>query len=393
MHMTTKSAGALALGLLCAAGTARADHPLDPLSRAEIALAAKLMRSDAAFPAGALFPLVALAEPPKADVLQWQVGAPFERKAHVVVLDRKQNRTLSAVVDLRAAKLAGPLMLLPRQPLVLVEEYEKLPTIVKADAGWQAAMKKRGITDVSKVWVDAWANGTFTPKGQQGARLLRAVSYWQDGAANFYGRPIEGVTAVVNMNTEKVVELIDTGVVPIATATQEFDEKSIGPQRKDRRPLIASQPSGPSFTVTGNEVRWQRWRFRFTMHPREGLVLHTVGYEDAGKAAPDPLSRLAVRDGRALWRSRQELGLAQCFRRGRIRRRAPGEPAGSSAGRAGERGLLRRRLLRRFRQGLHPQEGRRLVRARRRPALEALQYLSQQERVTDQTYTLFWDNL
>jgi len=135
MHMTTKSAGALALGLLCAAGTARADHPLDPLSRAEIALAAKLMRSDAAFPAGALFPLVALAEPPKADVLQWQVGAPFERKAHVVVLDRKQNRTLSAVVDLRAAKLAGPLMLLPRQPLVLVEEYEKLPTIVKADAG------------------------------------------------------------------------------------------------------------------------------------------------------------------------------------------------------------------------------------------------------------------
>src|SRR5262249_45465342 len=32
-----------------------------------------------------------------------------------------------------------------------------------------------------------------------------------------------------------------------------------------------------------NEVRWQNWRFRFTMHPREGLVLHQVQYEDKGK--------------------------------------------------------------------------------------------------------------
>jgi primary-amine oxidase len=35
--------------------------------------------------------------------------------------------------------------------------------------------------------------------------------------------------------------------------------------------------------LRGHEVRWQNWRFRYALHPREGLVLYTVGYEDQGK--------------------------------------------------------------------------------------------------------------
>ena len=33
-------------------------------------------------------------------------------------------------------------------------------------------------------------------------------------------------------------------------------------------------------------MRWQKWRFRYALHPREGLVLYTVGYEDGGKVRP-----------------------------------------------------------------------------------------------------------
>ena len=36
------------------------------------------------------------------------------------------------------------------------------------------------------------------------------------------------------------------------------------------------QPEGPSFTVDGNHVQWQRWSFRVGFDPYEGLVLHTV---------------------------------------------------------------------------------------------------------------------
>ncbi|HYN21775.1 MAG TPA: hypothetical protein VE078_12495 [Thermoanaerobaculia bacterium] len=37
----------------------------------------------------------------------------------------------------------------------------------------------------------------------------------------------------------------------------------------------------------GNEVSWQKWRFRYLMHPREGLVLYLVTYDDPqGKPQP-----------------------------------------------------------------------------------------------------------
>jgi primary-amine oxidase len=50
--------------------------------------------------------------------------------------------------------------------------------------------------------------------------------------------------------------------------------------------LEITQPEGPSFTVSGREVSWQKWRLRVGFSPREGLVLHTVGYSDRGRLRP-----------------------------------------------------------------------------------------------------------
>ena len=150
-------------------------------------------------------------------------------------------------------------------------------------------MRKRGINDFSRLQVDTWAASKVLPesvaksKELAGARLLRAITYVKDCDMNFYGRPVEGVIAIVNMNTSKVVDLIDTGVVPVAGRSEQFDEASWKPLRKDIKPLRISQPEGPSFAVDGNEVRWQKWRFRYSLHPREGLVLHTVTYNDGGR--------------------------------------------------------------------------------------------------------------
>jgi primary-amine oxidase len=114
---------------------------------------------------------------------------------------------------------------------------------------------------------------------------MRAVTYLVGGQTNFYGRPVEGVIALVNMNTAKVIEVVDTGAVPMPPPSQEFDEKSTGVRTAPKR-LAISQPSGPSFTISGQEIGWQKWRFRYTLHPREGVVLHTVGYEDDGRVRP-----------------------------------------------------------------------------------------------------------
>ena len=119
-------------------------HPLDPLDRAEIAAAVRIIKAADRFPSGALFPIVVLKEPPKDEVLAYQQGAPFRREAFAVVYDRATNKTFEAVADLRAGSVSLWEEKAGVQPGFLVEELSSAPAIVKADPRWQEAMKRRG---------------------------------------------------------------------------------------------------------------------------------------------------------------------------------------------------------------------------------------------------------
>ena len=256
-------------------------HPLDPLTASEITSAVKLLRASPEFPKVALFSTVVLNEPPKEVVMSYKAGMPIHREAFAVVFDKVGNKTFESVVDLDQKKISSWKLIPGAQPLVFLSEYEEIIPIIKADARWQAAMRKRGINDFSKVQIDGWAVGQVDEKFT--GRLLRGLSYLKDGQVNFYGRPIEGVVALVNMNTLKVVDVTDNEVLPIPPPSKEFDQKSIGKLREKPKPLVITQPLGKSFQINGHEIRWQKWRFRYGMHPREGLVLYNVGYEDSGK--------------------------------------------------------------------------------------------------------------
>jgi len=300
---------------LAVAVPARAQqHPLDPLSSTEIEIAAKILTGASQFPQGGKFATIVLREPAKQAVLAYTAGSAIPREALVIVLDRPANRTFEAIVDLTGAKLASWREVKGVQPVVLESDYDIMVRAVRADPQWQAAMKKRGIDDLSKIQIDNWAVGEVAAR-YRGRRLLRAVSYFKGDSTNFYGRPIEGVVALVDVSTEKVLEVTDTGVRPLPPATQEFDEKSTG-VREAPKPLTITQPNGASFTIAGQEVRWQKWRFRYAMHPREGLVLYTVGYEDGGRVRPilyrASLSEMAVpygdTDANWRWRSAFDVG-------------------------------------------------------------------------------------
>ena len=56
--------------------------------------------------------------------------------------------------------------------------------------------------------------------------------------------------------------------------------------RDDVKPIEITQPEGPSFTVDGHHVSWQKWDLRIGFTPREGLVLHQIGYDDRGTLRP-----------------------------------------------------------------------------------------------------------
>jgi primary-amine oxidase len=294
---------------------AAVQHPLDPLTTVEIETAASALRASPQFPEAGLFATIVLKEPAKSEVLAYTAGSPIARHAFAIILDRRHNRTFEAVVDVKAPRIVSWTEVKGVQPAVLDAEYDVLVRIVKSDAQWQAAMRKRGIDDFDKVQIDNWAVGQVAAAFQK-RRLLRALSYFKGESTNFYGRPIEGVVALVDMNAEKVVEFIDSGVVPLPPPSQELDEKSTG-VRAAPKALTISQPEGASFSITGQEVRWQKWRFRYTMHPREGLVLQTVGYEDAGRVRPilyrAALSEMAVPygDGDRNWRWRSAFDVGE----------------------------------------------------------------------------------
>ena len=279
-HSAFSLAFLITFHLVVAVGARAADHPthpLDSLSREEILATVEILKASGKTTDASRYATIMLREPPKAEVLAFKTGSTFRREAFAIVYERAANKTFEAVVDLNKKTLLSWKEVPGVQPEFLIEDFLLTQQIVQSDPAWQTAMRKRGINDFKNVQVDAWASGFFGTADENGARTARAVSYYNEGTKNAYARPIEGVIAYVNLNTKRVYKLVDTGVVPIPKQTGDLDMKSVGPQRDAPKPLQIVQPQGVSFEVQGSEVRWQKWRFRFSMTPREGLVLHTVG--------------------------------------------------------------------------------------------------------------------
>jgi len=276
----------LLLPMARAASEVKPTHPLDPLTKQEIALTARILQAEGKVRDTSRFPIIVLHEPPKAKVLRFTPGKAMRREAFAVVYDRAEKATFEAVVDLNGKRLLSWNKVPGVQPALFGDELGFIPAVVRADPRWRQAIRKRGITDFEHVQVDPWSAGAFGLADEQGLRMVRAVALYRRGAKNGYARPIEGVVAYVDLDTRKVFRVVDTGVVPVSKALAELDEKSVGKLRQAPRPLRVTQPDGASFRLRGHEVVWQNWHFRFAMHPREGLVLYTVGYEDRGKVRP-----------------------------------------------------------------------------------------------------------
>ncbi len=257
-------------------------HPLDPLSKEEITATVALLKASGKAGDSSRFPIIVLREPPKDEVLHFKSGSPMRREAFAVVYERASNTTSEAVVDLNNKSVLSWQAMPGVQPAVMFEEFFLVPDIVRADPRWQDAMAKRGITDFGQVQIDPWSAGYYGLPDEDGIRVVRAMSYYPGSAHNSYARPIEGVIAYVNLNTRQVFKPVDTGVVPVPQATADFDVQAVGNLRAAPKALHMMQPRGMSFDVQGHEVHWQNWRFRYGLHPREGLVLYTVGYEGQG---------------------------------------------------------------------------------------------------------------
>ena len=271
------------------ANTARPLHPLASLTRKEIKATVALLKAQGKVSETTRFAEIALQEPEKQMVLNWQPGQVAPRLVTVTVQEPTTGQVWEGAVDLAANQVVRWDEKANVQSSEIWEEEDIGEALVKADPRWQAAMLRRGISDFEHVLVEFWFAGYFGNPQEAGLRLFRTPLFYNGDGANPYARPIEGVSALVNMTTLQVVEVIDTladNEIPPVPGPAGFTENAVGPLRQAPKPMHEVFPEGPSYTIKNGEVTWQQWHFRFAFHPRTGLTLYTVGYEDNGRVRP-----------------------------------------------------------------------------------------------------------
>ena len=255
-------------------------HPLDPLGAEEIEKAADVVRAQLG--PLAWFETIALEEPQKSEL---KSGGAIPRRAFVCCYDPETNLTSEGIVNLDDARLEIWRGIAGVQARIVADEFTMGGEIARADPRFIAACARRGIVDMSQVLVEPWAAGHFGLEEEEGERLAYGHCWLRNEAGdNPYARPIANVHPVVDLRRRKLVRVDDFGVVPLPPECAPI--RMTKGLRTGLKPLDIVQPEGPSFTVEGQLVRWQKWRFRVGFHVREGVVLHAIGYEDQGRVRP-----------------------------------------------------------------------------------------------------------
>jgi primary-amine oxidase len=287
-HMTEISA----TNTHCHANPAPVLHPLEPLSDKEVQAAVAIVRSKRALSDNVRFVSVALREPAPEVALNFQPGDAVNREAFMVLYDKSHGKgaTYEAVVNITSGEVTSWQHVEGVQPSIMLEEFFASQEAVKAHPDFQAALARRGITNLDLVNVDPWSAGNYGTEEENTRRILRTTTHMRlnpnDPEENSYAHPIAGLHAIVDLDTMQVLRIDDYGAIPVPQQFANYTPDAVGQLRTDLKPVEITQPEGPSFTVNGHEITWQKWRFRIGFSPREGLILHHVYYNDQGRERP-----------------------------------------------------------------------------------------------------------
>ena len=272
----------------------RLRHPLEPLTEDEVRDAAAAVRAHPEYADGSVFIYITLREPAKAAVAEYELaGRVPDRQGKVVLYDRSQRLVSEVVVSLADGKVRSWLPVPGARPKASRRDFLAAVEAVKADPRWQEAMRSRGVTDYTHVEVQPWPPGYHEERdAAHEARVAKALTWVGFSPTdNTFARPAENLVVTVDLDTSTVLA-VDDDVVPLPPlagnyapelASDAGNYPVVAALRADVKPIDITQPDGPSFTLDGHEIRWQKWHLIIGYSPREGLVLHRVRYADGGR--------------------------------------------------------------------------------------------------------------
>ncbi|PXF49742.1 Primary amine oxidase [Gracilariopsis chorda] len=271
--------------------------PLSPLSATEIREAARLSReylSD-----NARFSVITLDE-----VCQ-------NRAAIVIALLPPDATAHKLHVNLVTSEIRQLPVPEGAQPVLTPDDCHLAEKIVKADSRVRELISKRyGIDDIDSLVCDPWSvhvSGNYAPlsfrEDNQAARLVQTFLYRRDHPVdNHYAHPIDILPVVdLNMRTVVTVEGIERAPPTLSSTAVNYhpdllekNEYLPTQTRTTLRPIQVVQPKGPSFTVNGYNVEWEKWSFTIGFNYREGLVLHNVCHDSRSVVKRASLVEMAV---------------------------------------------------------------------------------------------------
>jgi primary-amine oxidase len=262
-------------------------HPLDPLSAEEIRHAVSILRGKRDVGPRWRFGMVELREPSKRALT---AGDPIAREAVLTCWNRDDGQTYKALVSLTDGRVVSFEHRPGEQANFTTDEFSECNETLKNHPDVIAALERYGIRDMDRVLLDTWAYGGLLVPERHRDRRVGWTDVWYQAleGSNPYANPLSGLHFVVDMNTMELLEIEDAGAVDRPRTMGEYVPGLVPDLRlrDDVKPLEIRQPEGASFTLDGHLLAWQRWSMRLGFNPREGLVIHTVGYEDGDRVRP-----------------------------------------------------------------------------------------------------------
>lgn len=274
-------------------------HPLDPLTPDEITAASAAIR--AAYPADSPihFKAVTLDEPAKSSVVAFLEAehkrSPLPvvpRQAYVLYTMTNTNKTFEAIVDLDSGKLASNAQIPgDAQPAADTFELVEIEEIALSSPEVKKELERLKLPKGAIVACDPWTYGSDgdddTTRKWQCYMYLRDPSH-NHPESNHYAIPLD-FSPRIDHATKKVDRIIRLPLFDSFDTTSptdyevpkgnEYHHDLAGSKRTGLKPYNVVQPEGPSYSIDGNVVEWQKWRFRVGFNYREGLTLHDVRYD------------------------------------------------------------------------------------------------------------------
>ncbi|XP_027340750.1 primary amine oxidase-like [Abrus precatorius] len=259
-------------------------HPLDPLTIQEFHKVRTILSTHPLFYSSTYsLNSIVLEEPDKNLVLKWQKGDhPLPRKASVIAIVKGVSHVLTVdlgtglVTDHETGSVSG-------YPTMTVEEMVGVLDVPLKSPEFNRTITQRGVNLADLACLPI-SSGWYGTPVEENRRLIKVQCYSKKGTVNFYMKPIEGITALVDIDRKEVLSISDNGQnIPVANGIDtdyRYSIQKINGELRLLNPISLEQPKGPSFTIDGHLVKWANWEFHLKPDPRAGTIISQVKVRD-----------------------------------------------------------------------------------------------------------------